>query len=54
MSNSTPVTINGALVSFDPLILVGPQGNPGVLVLGPTDPVPAGTPSGTIIFRRNS
>lgn len=31
----------------------GPQGVPGVplLVLGPTDPVPPGTPAGTVIVR---
>lgn len=51
---STPVTIEGALVSFDPLILKGDRGDPGVLVLNLADPVPVGTPPGTIIFRRNT
>lgn len=51
---STPVVIEGALVSFDPLILKGETGNPGVLVLNLGDPIPPGTPAGTIIFRRTS
>ena len=32
----------------------GEQGFPGVLVLGKTDPIPSDTPSGTVIFRRDS
>lgn len=51
---STPVEIDGALVSFDPLILRGPQGDPGVIVLDADEDVPTGTPSGTIVMRRTS
>lgn len=50
----TPVLIEGALIAFDPLILKGDQGDPGVLVLNLNDVVPPGTPAGTIIFRLSS
>lgn len=32
----------------------GPQGDPGVLLLGFDEPVPAGTPPNTLIFRRSA
>lgn len=41
MSNSTPVTINGALVSFDPVVLKGDPG--GVGTPGATGPAGAAT-----------
>lgn len=41
------------VVGFDPIVIKGDKGDPGVLILNQGDPIPAGTPSGTIIFRRS-
>lgn len=48
-------TIDGAyVIGFDPIIIRGERGDPGVLVLDLVEDVPVGTPAGTIIFRRTS
>lgn len=48
-----PAGSTGATGPTGPAGATGPTGpaGPAALVLGPQDPIPAGTPSGTIIYR---
>lgn len=50
-TETVEVTLPGPLLVPDPSAVKNAGNVPALILLGPSDPIPAGTPSGTVVLR---